>query len=192
MVAMIMAIVGMVAVVIVGTRRAVWDFILTGCAEIGNILVGWILLGQTTKRGLVVLQRATDIVWAVHAVVAVILVQWHVDVSESDRGVTVMAVLVVVRVVRIVMTALVVPVKMSVIGMVMSSMTISMPVLSSCWLHLRKGSESECGERNDGVFRHVFHFVVSFAQRQEGRTRLARPSSRFRTVGNIRKRTTLD
>ncbi len=169
MVAMIMAIVG-VDLIVIGTngiRQTVGDFILTGCGQVGCILIGWILLGQSALCGLVVLQRATDIVGAVHAVVAVKLVQRHVDVSKSDRGVIVIAVLVVVRVVRIVMTALVVPVKMPVVGVVMSSMTISVPVLSRCWLYLKKGDDRECGERGDGVFRHVFHFVESFARRQE-------------------------
>ena len=96
------------------------------------------------------------------------LVQRHASVSKSDRGVTMIAILVVVRiVVDGVMTALVVSVKMPMVDVAMCAIAMSVPMLSRCSLYLKNGDDRECGDHGDGLFRHVFYFVVVIAQRQE-------------------------
>ena len=101
-------------------------------------------MGNSTKCWLVILQWATDIVGTVHVGFAVKSVQRYVNVSMSNRCVTMIAVWVVVRViVDRVMIVIVVPVKMPMAIVVICAMTMPVPMLSRCWLNLKNGNDRE-------------------------------------------------
>lgn len=172
--------------VVIGIQGTVWESILSRCISIGHVTVAWHRPRQSTINGLVVLQRATGMGGTVNAGIAMNLVQPYVPVTERDRCMSVIVIIrVIVGMVRCVVgtSAVGVIVNGCVVAMVIRAMTMSVPMLSSCELYLEKGDDCECGDRDDEWFRHVFHFVVSFARRQrdlvrqEGRTRLVRPSN---------------